>query len=94
MAGAAPAAEDWGLYVNECAIFATRIGVDRWADFLSRVQDGRLTMLSVSPGGGEWHVMCGTREAAQEAHETFMGAGFHKSHIKTARLSACKRAAS
>lgn len=90
MSGTAAAADDWGLYVNECGIFATRIGADRWTCFLSRVAESRLTMLPASPGGGEWHVMCGTREAAAEARETFLEAGFHPGHVKAARLSACQ----
>jgi hypothetical protein len=81
---------DWGLHVNECAIFASRIAMDRWLDFTSRVAAGRLTMLWMGPGGGEWHVMCGTREAAAEALGIFLDVGFHKSHVKVARLSACQ----
>jgi hypothetical protein len=82
-------ATDWGLYVNECAIFASGIAADRWADFTLRAKGGRLTMLWTGPGGGEWHVMCGTKADAAEALETFLGVGFHKSHVKAARLSAC-----
>jgi hypothetical protein len=86
----ATAPEDWGLYVNECAIFASTIAVDRWIDFTLRAKGGRLTMLSMGPGGGEWHVMCGTRDAAAEALGIFLEVGFHKSHVKVARLSACQ----
>jgi hypothetical protein len=89
MTGKAAAAEDWGLYVNECAIFASRIGMARWIDFTLRAGDSRLTMLSMSPGGGEWHVMCGTKQAAAEARETFTEAGFHPGHVKVARLPDC-----
>jgi hypothetical protein len=87
------AAEDWGLFVNECAIFASGIAADRWAGFLLRVSGGRLTMLSMSAGGGEYHVMCGTRDAAREAREIFTGAGFHKSHVTVTRLAACQEKA-
>lgn len=90
MTAKAAAPDDWGLYVNECAIFASRIGMDRWIDFTFRVKEERLTMLSMGPGGGEWHVMCGTREAAAEARETFTEVGFHPRHVKVARLSACQ----
>jgi hypothetical protein len=85
----AEAANDWGVHVNECGIFATRIGADRWIDFLSRAKGDRLTMLWTGPGGGEWHVMCGAKEAAADALETFLGVGFHQKHVKVARLSAC-----
>ena len=52
--------------------------------------DGRLTMLSASPGGCEWHLMCGTKETASEAREIFIEAGIHMGHVKVARLSACQ----
>jgi hypothetical protein len=34
--------------------------------------------------------MCGTKDAAREAHETFLGVGFHRTHVKVARLSTCQ----
>lgn len=83
-------ANDWGVFVNECGIFAGRIGADRWVDFTLRVKDGRLTMLWTGPGGGEWHLMCGTRESAVEARDLFIEVGFHRTHVKVARLSACQ----
>lgn len=92
MTAAPGAAGDWGLYVNECAIFATGIGADKWVEFWLRVPQGRLTMLWMGPGGGEWHVMFGTREDAAEAHQVFLEQGLHKGHVKVARLSACQRA--
>lgn len=86
------AAEDWGLHVNETGIFASGIARDRWLDFILRCAPERLTMLGLWPGGGEWHVMCGTRADAAEALETFLGVGFHESHVKVRRLSACRQA--
>lgn len=90
MSASKPPADDWGLYVNECGIFASGIAADRWTDFTLRVKDGRLAMLWTGPGGGEWHVMCGAKADAVDAHETFLGVGFHKGHMKVARLSACQ----
>jgi hypothetical protein len=87
MADTAPA--DWGLWVNECGIFASGIAKDRWLHFLSVAKDDRLTMLRGWPGGCEWHVMCGAKADAADALETFLGVGFHKAHVKVARLSAC-----
>jgi len=83
-------AVDWGLYVNECAIFASRIADGRWLDFQGRAAESRLTMLWMGPAGGEWHVMCGTKADAVDACDLFLEVGFHKSHIKVARLSACQ----
>jgi hypothetical protein len=87
---ATAAAADWGIFVNECAIFANGIAKDRWIDFTLRAKRGRLVPLRLGPGGGEWHVMCGTKEAATEAHELFLEVGFHKNTVKVARLSACQ----
>lgn len=84
-------ADDWGVHVNECAILATRIGWDKWIDFQGRVKDGRLTMLWLGPGGGEWHLMCGTKADATEARDLFVEVGFHRAHLKVARLSACQK---
>jgi hypothetical protein len=89
VSAARQAADDWGLHVNECGILASGIAMDRWLDFTFRAKDGRLAMLWTGPGGGEWHVMCGTKAEAAEALETFLGVGFHRSHVKVARLSAC-----
>lgn len=82
--------DDWGLWVNEIGIFASGIAADRWALFTLRCAPGRLAMLGMTPQGGEWHLMCGTREAADEAHALFGEMGFHKAHVKVMRLSACR----
>lgn len=84
------AADDWGLWVNETGIFASGIAEGKWLDFLGRDRAGRATLLWAAPGGGEWHVMCGTREAADEARELFLDVGFHGNHVKVARLAACQ----
>lgn len=86
----AETADDWGLLVNECGIFASTIAEGRWLHFLAVAKDERLTMLWTGPGGGEWHVMCGAKEAAAEAREIFLDVGFHAGHVKVARLSACQ----
>jgi hypothetical protein len=83
-------ADDWGALVNEAGIFASGIGADRWVTFIIRCAPERLTMLWLGPGGGTWHVMSGTREAASETRNLFLEVGFHKSHVKVARLSACR----
>jgi hypothetical protein len=87
---AKPTADDWGVFVNECGIFASAHGEGAWLYFLSRARDERLTMLWLGPCGGEWHVMCGTKEAAAEGREIFVEQGIHKTHVKVARLSACR----
>lgn len=87
---ARPPADDWGVFVNECGIFASRHGEAKWLYFLSRAREGRLTMLAAGPCGGEWHVMCGTKEAATEGRDIFIEQGIHRTHVKVARLSACQ----
>jgi hypothetical protein len=84
------AATDWGLWVNELGVSATGIAAGRWADFLLRAGRERLTMLAMTPCGGEYHVMCGTKADAEEARETFTDIGFHPKHVRVARLSACQ----
>jgi hypothetical protein len=90
MGTAKPPANDWGLHVNECGIFASGLGKGRWLDFLSRDRDNRATLLWAAPDGGEWHVMCGIKADAAEARDLFLEVGFHKSHVRVARLSACQ----
>lgn len=85
-----PLPDDWGVFVNECGIFASGIAAGRWADFTMR-SPSRLSCLWMGPGGGEWHVMCGTRDAAAEARDLFVEVGFHRAHVKVARLSACQK---
>lgn len=80
-------AADWGPYVNEVGIFAAGIAADRWLDFTFRAKEERLTVLAMCPGGAEWHVMCGARPDAAEARDLFLEVGFHKNHVKVARLS-------
>lgn len=82
-------ANDWGLWVDETGILASGIAEGSWNYFLGRAKGSRLTVLGFNPCGGEWHVMCGSRADAAEALETFLGAGFHKNHVKVRRLAAC-----
>ena len=90
MSTATPPADDWGVFVNECGIFASTHGEAAWLYFLTRAQESRLAMLATGPCGGEWHVMCGTKEAAAEARDIFIEQGIHGKHVKVARLSACQ----
>lgn len=82
-------ADDWGVWVNEVGIMASGIAAGRWLDFTSR-RRARLTPLWLGPLGGEWHVTCGARADAVEARDLFLEVGFHKTHVKVARLSACQ----
>lgn len=82
-------ADDWGVWVNECGIFASGHGEGKWLYFLGRARESRMTMLGMTPGGGEWHVMCGTKEAATEGRDIFMEQGIHRTHVKVMRLCVC-----
>jgi hypothetical protein len=85
------AAADWGLFVDELGIFTTGIAAGKWTDFLFRPKtEERLTMLAMTPAGGHYHVMCGTKADAAEAREIFIDVGFHAKHVKVARLAACQ----
>lgn len=83
--------DDWGVWVNECGILASGIAADRWTDFTLRCTPERLTLLWLGPGGGEWHVICGTKQDATDTRDLFAEVGFHRAHLKVARLSACQK---
>ena len=88
-AGGHADADDWGVFVNECGIVSCGLGWDKWTAFLIARQGEGITCLADSIGGGEYHVMCGTKEAAAEARDIFVETGIHRNHVKVARLTAC-----
>lgn len=85
-----PAATDWGVYVNEVRIFATGLGTDWWMAFTARFEaTPRMTCLSLTPSGGEWHVMCGPKDDAESLAEHMVSfGGVPQSAAKAMRLSA------
>jgi hypothetical protein len=83
-------ADDWGILVNECGIFACRQGVDVWLDLWLRVAPERVTTFAITPGGGEHHVSAPTKDDAEFARDYLISKGVPKTFIKVQRLSAAK----
>lgn len=89
-----PPADDWGVVVNECRVFATTQGGEWWLPFLLRFEPtGRMTCLMMSIAGGLWHVACGTREDAESLAGLMASNGVPKSAVCVKRLSQCARGA-
>lgn len=89
-----PAANDWGVVVNECRVFATAKGGEWWLPFLLRFEGTpRMTCLTMSIAGGLWHVACDNREDAQSLAALMTENGVPKSAVTVKRLAQCKQAA-
>ncbi len=88
----AAVADDWGVLVNECKVFATAAGAEWWALFTChRAGPGRITRLKESIAGGLAHVACDSKEDAELFAEGLVSyAGIPKSAITVARLSKCQ----
>jgi hypothetical protein len=57
--------DDWGVWVNEVRINATRQGADWWFLFASRFErTPRMSCLDMCIAGALWHVACDTKQNA------------------------------
>lgn len=83
-------ADDWGVLVNECGIFACRNGIDVWMQLLQRTPSERITTLAMTPGGGEHHVLAPTKDDAEFMREYMISKGANKPNVKVQRLSVAK----
>jgi hypothetical protein len=85
-------AEDWGVYVNEVSINATRQGIEWWTAFSARFEGtGRMTCLTPSIAGSAWHVACDNElDAGWLAWEMVEEHGIPKRAVKVKRLSQCQ----
>lgn len=87
-------ADDWGVTVNECGIFAHRGGSDWWLTYQGRQADtGRITTLTDSIAGGHHHVLCESEAHAEWLREHMISNGVHKAFLKVQRLAVAKKAA-
>lgn len=83
--------DDWGVFVDECGIFATaNHAAEWWVAQSLHIRADLLTMLAMSPCGGHFHFLTETRENAEFVHEYILSKGIHKNHVKVQRLSAAK----
>lgn len=52
--------------VNECLIWATKLGAEWWESFSARyAQSGRLTVITPSVAGNRWSVACDDMDHAR-----------------------------
>jgi hypothetical protein len=84
-------ATDWGVFVNECGVFAGGgAGSSWWAQFFIRSHPGRITTLTLSLGGGHHHVATDTKDDAEFLRDYMISKGVPKTHARVQRLSAAK----
>ena len=87
---AAPGAGRQARYVvevNECGIYASRIGWDWWMEnILLRPVAGRIDWLSLGPSGGVAQIPCEDKEEAEFVHGYMLAHGIHPKHAKVKRI--------
>ncbi len=87
-------ATDWGVFVDECGIFAVNgPAADWWAEFYIRARPGMITELVLTPAGGHHHVAAPTKDDAEFMREYMISKGVHNKHVKVQRLSVAKATA-
>ena len=79
------AAWDYAVEVNECGIFASRIGIEFWTDLLRRPLGARLVWLFASPGGGVCQLPCADKEEAGFFCGQLIEHGIHETHARVKR---------
>jgi hypothetical protein len=73
------------VQVNECAIFATRRGVDWWLLFRSHGPESRFVVVTASLAGDRVNVQCEDREHAEWLLGRLLEEGVPKSALKVIR---------
>lgn len=82
-------ADSYAVEVNECGIFASRIGMDFWTEqVLSRPIARRIEWLDYSPGGGVAQIPCADKEEAEFVRGYMTGHGIHAKHVKVKCIKA------
>jgi hypothetical protein len=83
-------ADDWGITVNECGIFACRNGMDVWMQLWERTPPERVTTFAMTPCGGEHHVLAPSKDDAEFMRDYMISKGVNKPNVKVQRLSVAK----
>lgn len=76
---------DWGVWINECAVFANQRSAEWWALFHYR-QHERITVLEESIAGGHCHVACASKEDSEWLREHMVSNGVPQVACKVQRL--------
>lgn len=82
--------DDWGVFVNECGIFANNGGAEWWANFFIWARPSLITELILGPAGGHHHVAAPSKDDAEFMREHMISKGIHKTFVKVQRLSAAQ----
>lgn len=73
--------------INECGIFASRVGVEFWTtQILGRPIGKRLVWLFISPGGGLAQLPCADKEEAEFVYSMLLEHGIHRTHANVKRV--------
>lgn len=83
----------WGVSVNECALFAVGgAGAHWWSMFLIRMSPvGRIVELDLSMSGGLYHVAYDDKSEAELGREFMIGRGIHPKIVKVTTLDAARK---
>lgn len=77
----------YAVEVNECGIFASRIGIGFWTEhILKRPIYNRIKWLAITPGGGVAQIPCADKEEAEFLRGYMVEHGIHRNHAKVKRV--------
>jgi hypothetical protein len=81
-------AVSYAIEVNECGIFASRVGMDFWTDqILARPIARRIKWLKLGPCGGLAQIPCEDREEAEFVRDYMTAHGVLPNHVKVRRVT-------
>jgi hypothetical protein len=78
----------FAIEVNECGIFASRLGMDFWTDqILARPVGRRIKWLKLGPCGGLAQIPCEDKEEAEFVRDYMTAHGISPKHVKVKRVT-------
>jgi|HubBroStandDraft_3_1064219.scaffolds.fasta_scaffold98306_4 hypothetical protein len=79
----------YAVQVNECGIFASRVGFDFWTEqILMRPISRRIKWLALGPSGGLAQIPCEDKEEAEFVRGYMTEHGIRPNHVKVKRIKA------
>lgn len=74
---------EWGVRVNEVAIFATGLGAGWWVTALAPWEvSGRALCLGLCPSGGVWYLPGGAKDDAEFMRDHIVSHGVHAKAVQ------------